>query len=78
MEFTGKIAEIQRAMAATGDLAGRRLAVLHELGPHRGERVFEIGCGSGLLLREIGLAVGPHGLAMGLDLSADQITAALA
>lgn len=78
MEFRGKIAEIQQAMAATGDLAARRRAVLHDLAPHRGERVLEVGCGSGLLLREIALALGPHGLAMGLDRSPDQIAAALA
>jgi SAM-dependent methyltransferase len=57
-------------------MAARRHAVLQELAPHRGERVVEVGCGAGLLLRDIGLAVGPHGLAAGVDISPDQIVAA--
>lgn len=64
-------------MAATRDLAARRMAVLHELAPRRGERILEIGCGAGLLLREIGLSTGPHGLAAGIDISPDQIAAAV-
>jgi SAM-dependent methyltransferase len=76
MDFTGTRAEIQQRMAATRDLAARRMAVLHELSPRRGERVLDIGCGAGLLLREIGLSTGPHGFAAGVDISADQIEAA--
>jgi arsenite methyltransferase len=38
--------------------------------------VLEAGCGSGLLLREIGAAVGEQGLAIGIDVSPDQLTAA--
>ncbi|MEM6489682.1 MAG: methyltransferase [Pseudomonadota bacterium] len=76
MEFTGEIATLQQGMAASRDLAQRRLAVLHELAPARGARVLEVGCGAGLLLREIGLAVGPHGLAAGIDVSPDQVAAA--
>lgn len=76
MQFTGDFAQIQQAMSATRDIAARRMAVLHELAPRRGERVIEIGCGAGLCLREIGLATGPHGLALGLDVSPDQIAAA--
>ncbi|MEM9781611.1 MAG: methyltransferase domain-containing protein [Pseudomonadota bacterium] len=76
MEFTGDIAALQQGMARTRDLAQRRLAILHELSPSRGERVIEIGCGAGLLLREIALATGPHGLAVGIDVSPDQVAAA--
>lgn len=76
MEFTGTSAALQQRMAETRDLAQRRLAILHELSPRRGERVLEVGCGKGLLLREIALATGPHGLAAGLDVSADQVAAA--
>jgi SAM-dependent methyltransferase len=47
------------------------------LGASPGERVLEVGCGSGLLLREIGVAVGTGGRAMGLDPSSDQIEAAI-
>ena len=76
MEFTGEIAQIQQRLAATRALDERRKAVLDALAPHRGARVLEVGCGAGLLLREIGLAVGPHGLAAGVDISPDQIWAA--
>ncbi|MHA1529100.1 MAG: methyltransferase domain-containing protein [Alphaproteobacteria bacterium] len=77
MEFTGEIAEIQQRLAASHEMAARRHAVLQELAPRRGERVIEVGCGAGLLLRDIGLALGPHGLAAGLDVSPDQIAAAV-
>ena len=76
MEFVGEIARIQQRLAVTQELAARRAAVLEALGPRRGERVLEVGCGAGLLLREIGLAVGPHGLAAGVDISPDQIKVA--
>ncbi|HUF86403.1 MAG TPA: methyltransferase domain-containing protein, partial [Thermohalobaculum sp.] len=76
MEFTGQIAEIQQRLAACREMAARRNAVLQELEPRRGQRILEVGCGAGLLLRDIGLAVGPHGLAAGVDLSPDQIAAA--
>ena len=76
MDFTGEIAAIQQRLAACHEMGARRHAVLQELAPRRGERVIEVGCGAGLLLREIGLALGPHGLAAGVDVSADQIDAA--
>ena len=49
---------------------------LHDLNPVRmqfiadhaavaGARVVDVGCGAGLLLRDIGLALGPHGLVAG-------------
>ena len=76
MDFTGEIATIQQRLAACQEMVARRHAVLQELAPRRGERVIEVGCGAGLLLRDIGLALGPHGLAAGVDLSPDQIAAA--
>ncbi|MGF1501736.1 MAG: methyltransferase domain-containing protein [Paracoccaceae bacterium] len=78
MEFVGEIAEAQRRLAECRELAERRHAVLEALAPRRGQRVLELGCGGGLLLREIGFALGPHGLAAGVDISPDQIRAAAA
>jgi len=78
MEFIGRIAALQQRLAGTEAVAERRKAVLSALAPTRGERVLEIGCGAGLLLREVGLATGPHGLAAGVDISLDQILAARA
>lgn len=76
MEFTGEIARLQQRLAECQELTLRRFTVIEQLAPRRGERVLEIGCGAGLLLREIGLALGPHGLAAGLDVSPDQIAQA--
>lgn len=76
MEFSGRIADLQQRLAGCHDLSVRRMAVVQHLAPRRGERVLEIGCGAGLLLREIALATGPHGLAAGIDISPDQIAAA--
>lgn len=76
MEFTGEIARLQQRLAECQELSLRRYAVVEQLAPRRGERVLEIGCGAGLLLREIGLATGPHGLAAGVDVSHDQIARA--
>jgi len=76
MKFAGEIAALQQRMSACREMAERRSAVVGALAPRRGERVLEIGCGAGLLLREIGLGLGPHGLAAGIDVSEDQIAAA--
>ena len=54
MEFTGEIARLQQRLAECQELSLRRYAVVEQLAPRRGERVLEIGCGAGLLLREIG------------------------
>lgn len=78
MDFIGEIAALQQRLAGTAALAERRAAVLSALAPRRGERVLEAGCGAGLMLREIGLATGPHGLAAGVDVSLDQVLAARA
>ncbi|HZD15440.1 MAG TPA: methyltransferase domain-containing protein [Pseudonocardiaceae bacterium] len=76
MEFVGELAVVQQRLAACRDLVARRLAVLETLAVAPGEQVLEAGCGSGLLLREIGAAVGEQGLAIGIDVSPDQLTAA--
>jgi cyclopropane fatty-acyl-phospholipid synthase-like methyltransferase len=72
----GELAVVQQRLAACRDLVARRLAVLEALAVAPGEQVLEAGCGSGLLLREIGAAVGEQGLAIGIDVSPDQLTAA--
>ncbi|MEM9148170.1 MAG: methyltransferase domain-containing protein [Pseudomonadota bacterium] len=77
MEFVGEFAELQQRIAVCPELATWRAAVVEHLAPRRGERILEIGCGAGLLLREIGLATGPHGLAAGVDISPDQIARAV-
>jgi arsenite methyltransferase len=76
MEFSGDLAAIQQQLARSADMASRRAHVLDALGTAPGERSAELGCGAGLMLRELALAVGESGLALGLDLSEDQVRAA--
>jgi ubiquinone/menaquinone biosynthesis C-methylase UbiE len=76
MDFSGNLAAIQQRLARSADMASRRAHVLEALGAAPGERIAELGCGGGLLLREIGLAVGESGLAFGIDLSEEQARAA--
>jgi ubiquinone/menaquinone biosynthesis C-methylase UbiE len=78
MDFTGDLASIQQQLARSADMASRRVQVLDALGAAPGERIAELGCGAGLLLREVALAVGEAGLAFGMDLSEDQVRAARA
>jgi ubiquinone/menaquinone biosynthesis C-methylase UbiE len=46
-----------------------RTIALHLLAPAAGERVLEIGSGTGIALREIAVGVGPAGRATGIDVS---------
>lgn len=78
MDFTGDLAAIQQQLARSADMASRRVRVLDALGAAPGERIAELGCGAGLMLREVALAVGESGLAFGMDLSEDQVRAAQA
>src|SRR5262249_49940133 len=46
------------------------------LAPMVGEEILEVGCGSGLFIKQVAEAVGPSGRAHAIDLSEDQITVA--
>jgi SAM-dependent methyltransferase len=59
LEFRGQAAEEIQTRAAYLDLVG--------IGP--GDRVLEVGCGSGVVLRELARRVAPDGRAVGIDLS---------
>jgi len=76
LDFSGNMAGVQQQLAASHDMSVRRTRVLEALAAAPGEHVLEVGCGSGLMLRAIGEAVGPHGSAVGIDLSEDQVGAA--
>lgn len=57
------------------EFAYRKMAV-RALDLKRGDSVVEIGCGTGLNFRFLRSAVGPEGKIVGVDLSADMLTAA--
>jgi arsenite methyltransferase len=78
MDFSGDIGRIQRSIAGSHDASVRRAAVFEALAPRTGEAVLEIGCGGGVFLRDIALAVGAGGRACGIDISADQLESARA
>ena len=75
-QYVGQLAQIQQAASRTEDYAARRAATFLALSPKTGEFVLEIGCGSGLFVRQTADAVGATGKAYAIDVSADQVEAA--
>lgn len=78
MDYLGELAAIQQELSRSTDMQTRRHRVLAATGASPGERIIDAGCGGGLLLREIALAVGANGSALGIDLSHDQVESARA
>ena len=73
MDFTGDIGLWQRKVAECPEGMARRMAVFEALAVESGQAVLDLGCGGGHLVREIALAVGAGGRAVGFDVSADQL-----
>jgi SAM-dependent methyltransferase len=69
IEFDAKEAAETERSYLTADVTATRAVVMELLAPGPGERVLDVGSGPGLLLRDIAGAVGPLGLAAGLDSS---------
>jgi len=76
VEFGGDIGLWQRRIAEGPEGIARRMAVYDALGIESGQALLDFGCGGGQLVREIALAVGDGGRAVGLDMNAAQLSAA--
>jgi arsenite methyltransferase len=59
------------------DVVRRRRAGFDALGAQPGDHVLDIGCGNGMLSRELARAVGEQGSVTGIDISRDMLDAAL-
>ena len=57
----------------TPEIVNQRLRTLAGLGLRRDESILDAGCGTGLLLEQEALAVGPEGRAVGVDTSSDML-----
>ena len=78
----------EKYILATGGPGAHRLRLLHEAygpgtaamlqraGLHTGQRVVELGCGTGNIACWVAEQVGPEGFVVGIDLSPDQIAEA--
>ena len=75
MDFSGDIGLWQRKVAEGPEGIARRMAVFSALAVESGQAVLDLGCGGGHLVRELALAVGQGGRAVGLDMSQEQLAA---
>jgi ubiquinone/menaquinone biosynthesis C-methylase UbiE len=71
-----RMASFLEERARLPDQARVNAQVVDALGPISGERILEVGCGSGALCRLAALCVRPRGHVTGLDISPDMIAAA--
>ncbi len=76
MDFGGDFGLWQRKIAESLEGRTRRLAVFEALSIKTGQAILDLGCGGGHLVRDIALAVGGSGRAVGLDASPDQLKSA--
>lgn len=51
----------------------QRMRTFEVLGPRVGERIVDVGCGAGLLVRDLAVAVGSEGRVVGVDNSAPML-----
>jgi arsenite methyltransferase len=69
--------QLERAYVSR-DILRRRALVYEALRPHLGQRILDAGCGPGFYVAELAEKVGPSGLVVGVDRSADMLELAAA
>ncbi len=77
-KYDKKAAALIERSYQTPEIVNQRLRTLAVLGLAAGESVFDAGCGTGLLLEQLALAVGSSGRAEGMDYSDDMLAHARA
>ena len=73
IEYDEKLAKETERNYLMPEIVNQRSRTLAALQLQAGERVIDVGCGMGLLTHDLGLAVGPAGHVMGVDLSEPMI-----
>lgn len=76
--FTEELARATERTYESPDVVATRQAAFAALAPRRGEAAIDIGVGPGFLLKDLALAVGAGGRAVGVDLSAPMLALAAA
>jgi arsenite methyltransferase len=76
LRFDGAHATQAEAQYHSPEMVGQRRHVRHLLGLGPGERVLDIGCGPGILAREMAGDVGPGGGVEGIDISESMLALA--
>ena len=73
VDFNANKAQSSDLAYQSPGVVNQRLRTQNAMVISAGDRVIDIGCGTGLSLRELAIAVGPKGKAVGLDPSQDML-----
>src|SRR5262245_17771665 len=74
LRFDEETSRKVEALYLTPDVVAQRTQVLKALELRPGEKVLDIGCGPGLLARDMAVSVGSGGRVCGIDISEDMLT----
>jgi len=76
--FVGGVAELQRAISFAKEGYARNKATFEHLGVRLGHRILDVGCGGGMLVKDLAQAVGSSGSVVAFENSEDQLNFAKA
>lgn len=74
LEFTDAAAKRLEKLYLSKDVIAQRSETLRQLALFPGEQVLDVGCGPGFLCESIAAVIGPNGIVVGIDVSADLIS----